>query len=561
MEWWPELAGEISRYVAAAHRPLQGNPHGVMHRTTVEFARSIPEERQRHCIAMIGPGLPPGSLVRKPWRTRVWERYRDERFQSPRRLRVIAQERNLTLAVGGRESPTTEFATLSPDFASLYGGRRARWVNDVNLVSLGRTDIATVLPPNATNSAWPRLTLLHERVVVGTEGWSFPQQYKDWTQTIRLPTQEQAVVDSLEHLGVSAKLSDAGQVAKQMLQQLDGLNGLGLLAYPDTLKLLNEMAVGMRIRQQGEAVVEEVFDPKTRTEQHWNAHLAERRERRPRMAFDLSAFTARNVIRLGLTTKCPRCTVANWHSLTAADYVLSCERCSEEYSFPQGALDPKNGNWGYRVIGPFSTPGFARGSYGALLALKALKGLSHGSERMTFSTALELHLGDGAPCEVDYAAWISHRSADRVGHPSLVFGESKSFGEGDLIRTRDLTQLRRVATRFPGSVIVISVLRDEFTPGEIRRLVPFVKWARRLNAHWLPTNPVVLLTGVELFYEISIESTWRDSGGPYEGFADYNKTRSLHRLAEVTQVIYLGLPLFAEDQRVAEERRRRRLDS
>ena len=332
-------------------------------------------------------------------------------------VRVIAQERNLTLTVGGRESPTTEFATLSPDFASLYGGRRARWVNDVNLVSFGRGDIATVLPPNVTTSAWPRLDYLNERVVVGTEEWSFPQKYKDWTQTIRLPTQEEAVVDSLEHLGVSSKLSDAGQDAKQMLQQLEGLNGLGLLAYPDTLKLLNEMAVGMRIRRQGETVVEEVFDPKTRSEQHWNAHLAQRRNSGPVMEFDLSHFTGRNVIRLGLTTKCPRCTVANWHSLTTADYVLSCERCSEEYSFPQGALDPNNGNWGYRVIGPFSTPGFARGSYGALLALKALNGLSHGFERMTFSTALELHLGDGAPCEVDYAAWISHRSADPVGHP------------------------------------------------------------------------------------------------------------------------------------------------
>ena len=75
----------------------------------------------------------------------------------PRRVRVIAKERNLTLTVGGRNSPTTEFATLSPDFASLYGGRRARWINDCNLVSFASADIATVLPPNVTNLAWPPL--------------------------------------------------------------------------------------------------------------------------------------------------------------------------------------------------------------------------------------------------------------------------------------------------------------------------------------------------------------------------------------------------------------------
>lgn len=273
----------------------------------------------------------------------------------------------------------------------------------------------------------------------------------------------------------------------------------------------------------------------------------------------ISDFTDRNVLRLGLNTKCPRCRFANWHSLTTVDYVVVCERCLEKYSFPQGVLRPNNGNWGYRVIGPFSTPHFAGGSYGALLALKALRGLGHGSERMTYSPALELNLRDGTSCEVDYAAWVTNPSTDGVAPPSLVFGEAKSFGKGDLIRHRDLSQLRRVATLFPDAVIVISVMKEEFTPGELRRLLPFVKWARRSNARCLPTNPVVLLTGVELFHEIDIVSTWRSKGLQYERFSDYRWIHSLHRLAEATQAIYLDLPLFDEDQHVAEDRRRRRL--
>ena len=559
LDWWPELAGEISRHIAAAHRPLQGNPHGMMHCTTVEFARSIAEDRQGAFIAMLDPALPRGSLVLKSWRTPVWERHRVEGVEPPRPLRVVAREKRLALTASDRDPPTTEFTNLAPEFASLYAGHRARWVNVVGLVSFRRDEIATVLPLNVTNSEWPRLDFAHERVVVGTEGWSFPQRFKDSIQTICLHTQEGAVVASLDHRGVKAILSDAGQIAKQVLQHLRGLNGLGLLAYPDTLKLLNTMAVGMRIRNQGEAEVEEIFDPRTRTEKHWRDHLAERRNRRSLWPFELSDFTDRNVLRLGVTTRCPSCTVPNWHSLSSVDYVVSCERCLEKYSFPQGALDSANGNWRYRVIGPFSTPGFARGSYGALLALKALRGIGHGSERMTYSPALELRLDDGAPCEVDYAAWVSHPSADRVAHPSLVFGEAKSFGEGDLIGPRDLTQLRRVATRFPGAVIVISVMREGFTPGEVRNLLPFVKWARRLDTHWMPTNPVVLLTGVELFHAFDIESTWRETGGRYERFADYRWTHSLHRLAEATQAIYLDLHLFVEDQRAEEERRRRRL--
>ena len=320
------------------------------------------------------------------------------------------------------------------------------------------------------------------------------------------------------------------------------------------------MAAGMRIRNRGEAQVEEVFDPRTRSEQHWKAHLAERRNRGRFWAPDIASFTDRNVIRLGLTTRCPRCTVSNWHSLAVADYVLSCERCLEKYSFPQGALDPNIGNWRYRVIGPFSAPDYARGSYGALLALKALKGIGFLSECMTCSTALELQLGDGERCEVDYAAWVTHRSLDYVDPPSLVFGEAKSFGEGDLIRPRDLAQMRRVASRFPGAFIVISVMREDFTAGEIRNLLPFVKWARRLNAHWQPTNPVVLFTETELFPETDIEPAWRDRGDRYQRFAGFFWNHSVHRLAEATQMIYLDLPSYAGDQRAAAERRRRRLN-
>ena len=248
LDWWPELAGEISRHIAEVHRPLLGNPHGVMHRTTVEFARSIAEDRQRACVEMLDSGLPHGSFVLKPRRTPVWERHRGEGMEPFRPLRVVGRERVLTLTVSDGDPPTTEFPNLSPDFASLYGGRRARWVNVVSLVSFRRDEVATVLPLNVTDSAWPRLGSLLARVVVGTEGWCFPQRFKDFAQTIRLYTQEDAVVASLEHLGVKASLSDAGQTAKQILQHLGGLNGLGLLAYPDTLKLMNEMAVRLRIR-------------------------------------------------------------------------------------------------------------------------------------------------------------------------------------------------------------------------------------------------------------------------------------------------------------------------
>ena len=539
--WWPAVAPQVSARVEAEFQSRHGRP-GAMRSTVIEFARSIDEVRREGCVQRLEPTLPPGSIILNAWRIPAWEQRRVPHVVGARRLRVAAKESTLTLTVRDGHPPSAEFAVLAPDFASLYRDGQARWVNVVKLTSFGSNHIATLLPSNVTNAAWPRLDYLSGRVVVGTEGWSFPQRFKDSTQAIGLPVQDEAVIVSLREFGVEARLSDAGHIAKQVLQHLRRLHGLQLVAYPDTLKLLNGMAGGIRVRNRDEDEVEEVFDRRARSEQHWQAHLKRRLQCRPFPVFKLSDLTDRNVIRLGVSTKCPRCTASNWHSLTDVDYVVVCERCLERYSFPQGALQRKNDNWHYRVIGPFSTPDFARGSYGALLALRALDGIGPDSERMTFSTALELDLGDGAPCEVDYAAWVAQGSAADAHPPRLVFGEAKSFGEGNLVKSHDLVQLRRVAKRFPGAVIVISVLRETFNAGEVRILKPFVKWARKANRNLTPRNPVIFLTGVELFQDFSFSETWLDKGGVHGQFAGYHSTRDLDGLARATQAIYLDLP-------------------
>ena len=550
--WWPDLVDEVGKVIMDQHRPLQGNQHGVMHRTTIEFARSIDEARREDMLAMLSPELPGGSWVCKAWRNRIWERWEDELIVAPRPLRVTAQEKHVRMTVRGKNPPITNFQALAPDFASLYGGGSdRRWVNVVNLRAIPRQDIATLLPFNSTDPSWPNLNYSGERVIVGTEGWTFVQNYKESTETIRLQTQEEAVIGSLKRLGVEARLSEPGHIAKQVLHHLGGIWGVHLLADLETLKLLNEMAGGIRKRKDSEGEIEEVFERRTRPERKWNELIARRCQRRSLPKIGISHFTNRNVLRLGLATKCPHCTAENWHSLTAADYEISCERCLESYPFPQGALRPNNRNWSYRVIGPFSAPDYARGSYGALLALNVLDQIDSSDSEMTFSTALELRVDDGHPCEADYVAWIPRNSLGEILHPELVIGEAKSLGDGDLIKPHDLTQLRRIAKKLPGATIVISVMRDEFTEGEKRILLPFVKWTRRLDKNRVPTNPVILLTGVELFHDFRLRLTWKNKGGRHAKFADSKYTRNLRKLAEATQAIYLNLPFFSADQKAA----------
>jgi len=263
------------------------------------------------------------------------------------------------------------------------------------------------------------------------------------------------------------------------------------------------------------------------------------------------------MIRLGIETACPHCQAANWHSLTAADYQLTCERCLKPYAFPQAGIRSHNRNWAYRVIGPFSVPDFARGGYGALLALNVLGHIGGSRNPKTFSTALTMRFDD-VNAEADFVALQASDNMDRHRPPDLIIGEAKSLGDGDLIKAKDLAQLKAIGTKLPGAFLVVAVMRDDFTAAEKTRLLAFVKWARRPNALGDLTNPVLLLTGNELFHRFAISSTWEELGGRHAEYSDYDHTRDLKSFAESTQAIYLNLPPHYEDRRKASEKRRAR---
>lgn len=549
IDWLPDLASTVRNVLMAEYRPVQGNPNGVMHHPTVEFARSIDETRRSDAVEQLRPGMPAGSFMIKNWRTSVWIRHTDDYVHRDTRMQVTAKERRLTVPVENGNPATTRFSALSPDFAERYGGRYLRWVNAVSVGSYRNDNVATVFPFNTFDDRWPRLDYMGEHVGVGTEGWVFPQQYLDSTEIIQLHTHEEVIIGFLKRQGVEAHLSDAGHVAKQVLEHLGGLWGVHLLEDVETLKLLNKMAGGIRRRRSDDGEeVEETFDRRSAALRDWQTLMSKRVENRRLPEVSLADFTKKNVIRLGLETPCPHCQSRNWHSLTAVDYNVTCERCLKPYGFPQAALEKNNGNWSYRVIGPFSVPDYARGSYGAVLALKVLSHFGASHDAMTFSTAMAMSF-DGKKTEADFVALRAQEKMSVNAPPELIIGEAKSLGEGDLIKDKDLAKLKLLATKLPGVSIVISVMRDDFTASEKERLTKFANWARRPNDAGEPTNPVVLLAATELFHDFSISSTWKDKKGPHAAFSDYDHTRNLRSFAEATQQIYLGLEPFHEVRR------------
>lgn len=553
--WFESLIDYIRELINEEHRPVRGNPSGIMHNATVEFGRSIVKCQVESLTKKLkNKSLHKGALSVKHWRNPVWEQRAEEGIHQEQRLEVTAGERTVSLSIREEQELTASFDTLAPEFASRYGGHSCRWVNALRVSAYGHEKIATVLPFNIFDRRWPPLGRGIERITVASEGWILSQLYTNSSETLTLLTKEDAIIGSLEGLGIKAKLSDPGHIAKQMLDHLEGLWGVHLLADLETLQLLNKMAGGVRRKFNDSETIEETFERRSAPVKDWTDLLARRKERGSLPRLELADFTNRNIIRLGLETDCPHCQATNWHNLTAVDYAVTCERCLNRYDFPQAQLREWNRNWYYRVVGPFSVPDYARGSYSALLTLRALAAIGGSFREMTFSTAMDMEF-DGVNAEADFVAW---RRSEKFGvHilPELVIGETKSLGRGELIKRKDLRKLRDIGQKLPGAAMVVSVLRDEFTATEKDLLRSFVKWGRRQDDYGRPTNPVILLTAHELFFEHLISATWKSLGQPYEAFADYYNTKNLHNFADATQKIYLGLPSIHE-QRKAERKRR-----
>lgn len=552
VDWFAALSEELKRAVAIQYKPIAGTPQNLMQRTIIEYARSIPQKISEQITSTFVKNLPTDSVGFKLWRTRVWE---GQMKHGPiiRRMNVTAEEKRTKIEIIERDGHFSgEFETISPAFASRFGGQDSRWANVVRLSTLGVEKVGTLYPLNTFDKEWPPLTLSGtERVSVSSEGLVFSQTHKGWDQYVTLESQENTIISFLQKLGIKGKLSDPGYIAKQMFEHLGGWWGLHLINDAETLKLLNKMAGGLRRKSNSQDTIEETFERRTAPLKDWSDLVARRSQsRRP---ISIEEFTRRNVIRIGLETDCPHCRFVNWHSIATATYSLTCERCLNIYDFPQGGMREHNRNWHYRVVGPFSVPDFARGAYASLLALRFLQNFSLRAN-VNFAPAIELKWSS-VDAEIDFIALRGGDDISSEEEPRLVIGETKSFGSGELITSRDLARLKIVGEKIPGAVILVSVLREDFTSKEKSILTPFVKWGRRPDKEGKPTNPVVLLTGRELFFDHLLGPTWKSFGGRYEEFSDYEHTEDLDAVADATQQIQLNLPSVSTQRRKEWERR------
>jgi hypothetical protein len=369
--WVSEARDSIRQYITANYRALPGNPHGVMIHTTVQFGRSFSEERAKEIVIALFDGLPQGSWSLKLWYDGIWHIDRTEdRVARPRRARLSAASSDLELPVSEEpKDKSVRFPSLAPEFASLYGDDKARWVNVLTLHTYVTDEsIALVLPADITRQTLARIRLGGDGALASREGLVLPQHFKSHREYLHLLSGTEVLVESLAARGIAAQPSDAGRIASQVLKSVGGFAGASLLAHRETLETLDKMAKSVRQYKDGKT---EEFQDRASPVKLWQG-LVERRNNQRRWpgSVTLDSFIRAGILRLGISLQCPNCLNHNWCGLREMDEEVKCDRCMKPFDFPQGSLNFNHTPWQFRVVGPFAVPDFAGGAYTTVLALR-----------------------------------------------------------------------------------------------------------------------------------------------------------------------------------------------
>lgn len=533
INWLTESRDLILRAIRRNHRLLPMNPNGVMISTSIEIARSLKMEDVSRRLDLASAKLPERSVSMRGWYEPIWrEPQADERVSRPSPVTVTQKSRQVQLTPSGEHRIMLQFPVQSPDFDFVQRGVGPSFVNVVKLRQYqAQKSIAEALPA-ATFSTRGSYPILGPDQFVSREGYVTFHRYSHDHAYLNLPSPKDAIASWLEAKGITATPSDAGRVAEQVIASVRGLSGTSILRERSILEQLNSMARSRRVWKDGSA---DEFTDRTAPVQDWMMTLRPIQKKVFGRWITLDRLVDNGILRLGLAPRCPHCTQENWYSLNDVADQLSCARCLKTYPFPQGNPDRKL--FKYRVVGPFATPGYARGGYAVALTLRFLEHELGGTNPFTFSTGLELRHA-GGKSETDFFAWCGEDNFDRASHdPVTVVGECKSFA-AESFKATDVARLRELATLLPGSIIVAATLKDEVSAAENKALRALAKWG------WtqIQPSPLIVLTGQELFSERPIASAWKESGGTRATTAErQGHIFDLVTLADATQQAVLGM--------------------
>ena len=538
------------------HRPI-----------TLLKSRSISEDEQRQFADSFDKPDKASKFLFKRMYPRMW----DEWARGYDHVECCEIESDTAEHDISTNEATIRVKTLAPKFYRhlFLGIGEQRFVNEFNLRLYGDKELlADVIPKGDLNLA--RVIGRYDPFSwrISRKGLVYLSKHSKSVIELSIPYAEPIFTRWLELQGWTVNLRSPGKIAKQMLQQLDGVHGTWILAEKGIIQLLGEMSSYTNVLKK---VPEELKKLKDVLQQNGiessageiEGFLKHLKEIEPQLAGDkrpmlattfftrLSEIAGKalekrkgesseirkqrvaslatqfrkklidsNAIQLGLEVQCTECSKHSWYSIKSADYELRCPECHAQFPFPQNT---ENIEWAYRTLGAFSSSNQADGAYTVLLTLRFFSLLLEGATTPLMSFEIQK---DGTNLfEVDLGLFYQ-KSKFSESETKIVLSECKTFNE---FKQSDINKMEKVGNAFPGSTVVFAKLTETLTDAEKEILIPFVEASWKRSENRQPFNPVMILTGKELFLDLL-----------WESHLDKVRFKDLLDICSLTQRVHLG---------------------
>ncbi len=361
------------------------------------------------------------------------------------------------------------------------------------------------------------------------------------TRFLRSPSALNVFTAFAKSRGLVLSLSPAGDTCEQIIKALGGIRSIEFVARsPELLRFLNSLA-----HESVEAESDMIPNKKVRKAYAPYAQTLEAVSRatsgRPEIANHnfFNALINRKVLTVGLTLRCAECNHRSWHALSSLAPTMSCPRCLATLPFP-AAAPPRTEEWAYKVSGPFAAENFAHGAYCVASTLHFLTDSIFNES--TWLPSFRLKSEQGKEVEVDFGMFARPNRLTHATSPFLILGECKSF---NLFTPDDFARLHHIADLFPGAVLCFATFREGLDTRETQALTKIVRRGRSFLRAGRLRNPVLVLTGKELFAQFSWD---REFCEIYGDRAEYARMvylrRDIEELCDFTQQVHLGMESY-----------------
>lgn len=456
------------------------------------------------------------------WYPRIWDEWARQNTQeiiTP----AYSKEKEIELQEGQTEF---RFKTLDPEFDQYHvDTSRPRFAIEVDSRVYGNDELlAEVIPIGGEDLARAvgKYSLREWRI--SKSGPVYLSQHQNWTISYEIPLAEPVMIAWFKEKGWNVDISPSGKIAQQMIKQLGGLWGVVHLKEEKLIKLLQELSNNGFITE---------LDFKGRISQITNSDEVwlTRDEY-------IKRLLEKEIFQLGVELKCPICTQRSWYSLNEIGSTAKCNGCLSDYKVQ--SLDLSDKKWAYKSFGTFGLPKQAYGAFGVLLTLQFL--IKDNNERATALLSFTAKKNN-KEIEADLCL-VTEKEYRDDSSQEFLFAECKTYNK---FEKKDIERMQGLAKEFPGAVLIFSTLRPELTATEKRMLKPLVNKGRRYWKAEKTYNPVIILTGNELFSSHGIPHCWKGRDGKAGEIAKSNYyPRNLSDVADATQQIYLDMKPYHE---------------